>query len=250
MTNFTRILFLLPVLLLSSSSSSSSSSSHSLCVVDGFVTQSSPPCRHLATTTTTDHLRIPSITTTRTRRRRRQQHRTKVTATQLSLSRWRNTDEIEGPNVLKSCIPYLLPLVDGDHYGRFIYQHIPPMGFLDSLFIGPLAENFDQVPLAGLIFFLALTLGTRGNTEMDRTVRFNAQQAALIDVALVLPELVASIFDGVDMPRQIVEPSCNFVWYAYMSAILYSMYSIVILRRKPDQIPWISPYSEQMTGPF
>lgn len=172
------------------------------------------------------------------------------TATALSAGRW-NTDEIEG-NVmkLKNCFPYILPLVDGDHYGRFIYQHVPPLGFLNSLFIGPLAETFNRVPLASLGFFLALTIGTRTNFEMDRTLRFNAQQAALIDVSLVLPELIGSIFDGVDMPRTIVEPCCNFVYYTYMSACLYSLYSIVILKRKPDKLPWISSFSENMTGPF
>mmetsp|Transcript_28571 Transcript_28571/g.69458 ORF Transcript_28571/g.69458 Transcript_28571/m.69458 type:complete len:282 (-) Transcript_28571:67-912(-) len=173
-----------------------------------------------------------------------------ATATALAAGRW-DTDEIEG-NVmkLKNCFPYILPLVDGDHYGRFIYQHIPPLGFLHSLFIGPLAETFDRVPFASLGFFLALTIGTRANFEMDRTLRFNAQQAALIDVSLVFPELVGSIFDGVDMPRTIVEPCCNFVYYTYMSACLYSLYSIVVLKRKPDKLPWISGFSENMTGPF
>lgn len=129
-------------------------------------------------------------------------------------------------------------------------MRVPPLGFLDSLFVGPLYDVYAKIPLAGLILFLALTLGTRGNTKMSRNVRFNAQQAALIDVALVFPELIGSVFDGVDMPRSVIEPSCNFVWYAYMSAVLYCIYSIVILKRKPDKIPWISPYSEQMTGPL
>ncbi len=49
---------------------------------------------------------------------------------------------------------------------------------------------------------------------MSRGVRFNAQQAALIDVALVFPELIASSFENEpDFPRYIAEPCSNFVYY-------------------------------------
>lgn len=190
-----------------------------------------------------------SKTLSRSQRRQRRPEPSSTSPTTIA-ARWSGNDEIEGSNVLRSCIPYILPLVDGDHFGRFIYERIPPLGFLDSVFIGPLAETFESIPFAGLLFFLALTLGTRTNFEMNRNVRFNAQQAALIDVALVIPELVGSIFEGVDVPRFLVEPASNFVYYCYMSAVLYSIFTIVVVRRKPDQIPFISSYSELMTGPL
>lgn len=165
-------------------------------------------------------------------------------------SRWGNTDDIEGVDRLKSCIPYLLPLLDGEIFGRYIYERVPPLGFLDSLFIGPLYETFRQVPFLGLILFVSLTLGTRLNWDMNRNLRFNAQQAALIDVTLVFPELIGSAFAGEDMPRYIVEPCMNFVWYCYMSMVLYCIYSNVVLKKKPSQIPWISGYAETLTGPI
>ena len=105
------------------------------------------------------------------------------------------------------------------------------------------------MPLLGLIVFVALTIGTRGNTDMSRGVRFSAQQAALIDVALVFPELIGSAFEGEDMPRYLVEPCMNFVWYVYMSMVLYSIYKN-LRGKKPDQIPWVSGYAEMMVGPF
>jgi hypothetical protein len=168
----------------------------------------------------------------------------------LGMSRWRGTEDVQGADVLKSCIPYLLPLLDGEHFGKYIYQQVPPLGFLDSLFIGPLSEFYNRVPFLGLIMFLALTLGTRMNTDMNWNVRFNAQQAALIDVSLVFPELIGSAFEGEDLPRYIQAPCMNFVWYTYMAMVLYSIWSNVVLRKRPDQIPWISAYATTMTGPI
>ena len=151
---------------------------------------------------------------------------------------WSKDDEdITGLDKYKSCVPYILPLLDGEQFGKYIYERVPPLGFLDSLFIGPLYDFYAQVPLLGLVVFLALTLGTRGNTEMDRAVRFNAQQAALIDVCLVFPELIGSAFEGEDMPRYLVEPCMNFIWYTYMAMVLYSIYSN-LRGKKPDQVPY------------
>mmetsp|Transcript_109264 Transcript_109264/g.315770 ORF Transcript_109264/g.315770 Transcript_109264/m.315770 type:complete len:231 (-) Transcript_109264:46-738(-) len=168
-------------------------------------------------------------------------------STQLSM--WSQDEEITGPDRFKACVPYILPLLDGEMFGKYIYERVPPLGFLDSLFVGPLYDFYSQVPLLGLIIFLVLTLGTRGNTDMNRGVRFNAQQAALIDVVLVFPELIGSAFEGEDIPRYIVEPCMNFVWYTYMAMVLYAVYEN-LRGKKPDQIPWISGYAEMMVGPF
>jgi Chloroplast import apparatus Tic20-like len=165
-------------------------------------------------------------------------------------ARWGNTDDIEGADRWKSCIPYLLPLLDGEIFGKYIYERVPPLGFLDALFIGPLHESFARIPFAGLIFFVALTLGTRLNWDMNRNLRFNAQQAALIDVALSFPEFIGAGFEGEDVPRNLVEPCMNFVWYCYMSMVLYCIYSNVVQKKKPDKIPWISGFAETMTGPI
>lgn len=170
-------------------------------------------------------------------------------STSLSKGMWSSDEELEGSDRIKACIPYMLPLLDGELFGKYIYQDIPPLGFLDSLFVGPLYETYSQVPFLGLIIFVGLTIGTRGNTEISRNVRFSAQQACLIDVALVLPELLGSGFEGDDIPRWLQEPCMNFVWYFYMSAVLYSVFCN-LRGKKPDEIPWISGYAEMLVGPF
>lgn len=163
---------------------------------------------------------------------------------------WSGEDDLQGSDRIKSCVPYVLPLVDGDHFGKYIYERIPPLGDLDDILLQPLVRLFDTVPFLGLILFVALTLGTRGNTDMSRGVRFNAQQAALIDVALVFPELIASSFENEpDFPRYIAEPCSNFVYYAYMAAVIYSIVSN-LRGKKPNQIPYISEWSELAVGPF
>lgn len=172
-----------------------------------------------------------------------------LTKSSTQLGMWSNDEELRGTDRFKACVPYVLPLLDGDQFGHYIYQRIPPLGALDEFTIGPLAEFYHAIPFLGIGLFVALTLGTRFNTDMDRTVRFNAQQAALIDVALIIPELVSSAFVEDPLPRYIVEPCANFVWYIYMAAVGYSIVSN-LRGRKPDQIPFISPYADLMVGPF
>lgn len=162
---------------------------------------------------------------------------------------WSQDDEIEGSDRIKACIPYLLPLIDGDHFGQYIYERFPVLGMIDDVTIGPLAEWGHKIPFLSLGLFIALTLGTRFNPSMSRNLRFSAQQAALIDVALLFPELIASGFAEDPVPRYIAEPCCNFVWYAYMSAVLYCVISN-IRGKKPDQIPYLSNSAELMVGPF
>jgi hypothetical protein len=163
---------------------------------------------------------------------------------------WSGDDELRGSDRIKACFPYILPLLDGDQFGYYIYDRIPPLGLLDDILLGPLLNIFHAVPFLGILFFLALTLGTRTATDMSRGVRFNAQQAALIDVVLVFPELIANGFAEEDpLPRSIAEPCSNFVYYLYMSMVIYSIYSN-LRGKKPNQIPYISNFAELAVGPF
>ena len=162
---------------------------------------------------------------------------------------WSQNDEIEGSDRIKACIPYLLPLIDGDHFGKYIYERFPFMGAFDQVTIGPLDELGHSIPFLSLGLFMVLTLGTRFNTSMSRNLRFSAQQAALIDVALLFPELIGSGFAEDPLPRYIAEPCSNFVWYAYMSIVIYCLVSN-LRGKKPDQIPYLSNSADMMVGPF
>jgi Chloroplast import apparatus Tic20-like len=187
-----------------------------------------------------------------TRRSRHIGHRSLSISKPTALAMWSQDNELQGLDRYKACVPYLLPLLDGDEFGYYIYSRFPPLAMLDDLLLGPATFLLHKFPFLSVIFFLLLTLGTRFQSEtMSRNVRFNAQQAALIDVALILPQLVASSFqdDVNSLPRGLVEPCTNFVYYCYMTAILYSIYSN-LNGKKPDQIPIISESAELMVGPF
>jgi hypothetical protein len=162
---------------------------------------------------------------------------------------WSQDDELRGSDRLKACVPYLLPLIDGDPFAQYIYLRFPALGAVNDFFLGPLLTFSHNVPFFGVGVFVALTLGTISNTDMHRNVRFSAQQAALLHVALILPELIGSSTGNEPLPRYILEPCHNFVWYAYASAVVYCVYSN-LRGKKPDQIPFLSAYSELMVGPM
>ena len=162
---------------------------------------------------------------------------------------WSQDDELVGSDRFKACVPYILPLLDGEQFGGYIYQRIPVLGAIDDFVMGPLNTIYEKVPFLGVGLFMVWTLGTRFNTDMNRNVRFSAQQACLIDVALIGPELIASSFQDEKLPRYIVEPCANFVWIAYMSMVVYSVVSN-LRGKRPDQLPYISNGADFMVGPF
>ena len=162
---------------------------------------------------------------------------------------WDRDGDLQGPDKLKACIPYILPILDGDHFGQYIYERIPPLALVHDVLLGGLLHLWDIFPFSGLVLFIALTLGTRGNTEMDRNVRFSAQQAGLIDVTLIGPELISGAMDGEDLPRALLEPCSNFTYYYIVVTVLYCI-AFNLRGKKPDQIPYISGWSDMMVGPF
>ena len=70
-----------------------------------------------------------------------------------------------------------------------------------------------------------------------------------IDIVLIFPSLVSEGLTDTGIPRVYEEMGNNFVYYALMSSILYSV--IMNLRgRKPDGIPYVSGAADYITGPF
>ena len=158
--------------------------------------------------------------------------------------------DIRGPDRIKSCIPYMLPLIDGDSFGRFIYERIPPLGFLDYVLLRPFVEACHAQPILSVLLFITFALGPQLlRDSLSREVRFNAQQAVYIDLALIIPILIGDAIEGEKVPIQLLEPATNFVWIAYASLVLYSITSC-LRGKKPDQIPYISSFAEFSIGPF
>ncbi|KAL7477447.1 hypothetical protein ACHAW6_003252 [Cyclotella cf. meneghiniana] len=156
--------------------------------------------------------------------------------------------DIRGPDRIKSCIPYVLVMIDGDAFGKYIYERIPPLGTLDYVLLRPIVEGVQAAPFLGVVLFALFALGPR-LTNQSREVRFNAQQAVFLDIAILFPTLIGEALVDAHLPRAFLEPAANFVWYTYVSAVVYCVSSN--LRGKiPNQIPFISRAADTAIGPF
>ena len=68
----------------------------------------------------------PSNAATRPSQNHQHQQRQQSSLTKLAM--WSNDEELRGTDRFKACVPYILPLLDGDQFGHYIYERIPPLG--------------------------------------------------------------------------------------------------------------------------
>lgn len=105
----------------------------------------------------------------------------------------RNGIDISDRVIAATC--YLLPFCDGLRYARFFFLEFPSFAIVVAPF-APVVKLFYAFPLAGFVAFLAIQLGVTNNQNLSRFVRFNAMQAVLLDIVLILPGLITSAFGG------------------------------------------------------
>ncbi|GAQ90946.1 hypothetical protein KFL_007060030 [Klebsormidium nitens] len=105
----------------------------------------------------------------------------------------RREEGIEPAQRVVAGLAYLLPLLDGIRYGRFLFQQYP---FTEVVLqpILPLVQLYNSVPFSSLVAFFALYLLVVNNPRYSRYVRFNCYQAILLDILLILPGLVERSF--------------------------------------------------------
>lgn len=142
-----------------------------------------------------------------------------------------------------SVLPYLLPLLDGLQFARFIVMGNPENPL--SLALGLLYAVYRLIPFGGLIAFFALSF-LSGNPSINRLVRFNMQQAIYLDIALIFPGLVGAIIEivaGNKAPPAIFELGSDFIFGLMLLTIGYATISS-LLGVTPDKIPLISPAVE------
>ena len=168
-------------------------------------------------------------------------------------------NEVVGKDRILSCIPYLLPLLEGDSYGRYIFRAFPPLGLADALVLGPFHLIYSAIPFSGLIFFFGLTILSRNADLFSRSVRFNMQQAVILDIALIFPSLLGQLVGfGVGgggaggsffLPRVLVESGNNFIFYCLVASVGYALFSNAT-GKLPNGIPIVSEAAETQIGPF
>lgn len=117
-----------------------------------------------------------------------------------------------------ACLPYLLPLVEGLTFGSYLFQQVPVIGLAFAPLF-PLIQIYASVPFAGLIVFFALFLLVVRNESIAHFIRFNAMQAILIDIVLILCSFGLQIF-GASFAAEILS---NTIFIGLVAAVGYSI---------------------------
>ncbi|MDQ2096363.1 MAG: Tic20 family protein [Tychonema bourrellyi B0820] len=132
---------------------------------------------------------------------------------------WRGSTTVS--DRIFACLPYLLPLVDGLAFGQFLFRQFP---VLQLLFIplAPLIQIYS-LPFASLVIFFALYLGVVRNENISHFIRFNAMQAILLDIVLMLSGLVLEGFGQVIQMQFITQTLNNMLFLGVVAAFFYAV---------------------------
>jgi hypothetical protein len=98
-------------------------------------------------------------------------------------------DEVEVPDRLLSVVPYALPFFDGLDYGEGLFRVVPELREAVYAVFGSCLGIWHDLPFASFVYFLIVTVLAR-NPNLPRFIRFNMQQAVLLDVGLIVFGLV------------------------------------------------------------
>ncbi|MGB3264897.1 MAG: Tic20 family protein [Microcoleus sp.] len=132
---------------------------------------------------------------------------------------WRGSTTV--PDRIFACLPYLLPLMDGLGFGRFLFAQFPVLQLL-LIPLAPLMQIY-RLPFASLIIFFALYLGVVRNENISHFIRFNAMQAILLDIVLMLCGLILPIFSRGLQVAFIAETLFNMVFLGALAAFVYAV---------------------------
>jgi hypothetical protein len=126
-----------------------------------------------------------------------------------------------GDRVVAS-VPYLIPLLDALPFGKFIFLQYPFIARALSP-LGPLNQIYNGIPFAPLIIFFAVYSGIVNNQNLSRFVRYNAAQAVVLDILLILPQVILNTLfkqpeDGIPLQMYMSTYNTVFLFVAVCSA--------------------------------
>ncbi len=135
--------------------------------------------------------------------------------------------------------PYLLPLLDALAFGRYVFAAAPAIATPFLRVLGPIYALYRGIPFVAFGIFLALYVLVVRNTNVSRFIRFNTFQALMIDIALIVPQLLASFNIGAAIPSNVIELLSSTVFYAVLLAVGYAV-AANVQGQLPDKIPAVS----------
>ena len=163
---------------------------------------------------------------------------------------WNEWNGGSGPSLVEratSCLPYLMPLLDGLVYGRYLFEKFPAISGAVLPPLIPLYAIYRGVPFLPFALFLVLLMTVVRNGRFSRFVRFNTMQALALDIAIILPQLLVNTFQTLSLPLAIVETLSSATFYGVLGCVLYAFVSCVrgVL---PDGIPIVSDAANSQIG--
>lgn len=140
--------------------------------------------------------------------------------------------------------PYLLPFLDAFSYGRFLFYQYPFIRRALSP-VTPLVAAYTSIPFAALIAFFAVYIGIINNQSLSRFTRFNAMQAVLLDILLVLPRLVENILSppAGGWGAQLYITAQNTIWVFIAVSVVYGIVSCLL--GQTPRIPLVADAADQ-----
>jgi Chloroplast import apparatus Tic20-like/EF-hand domain pair len=146
-----------------------------------------------------------------------------------------------------SILPYLVPLFDSFQYGqKFIQSRDDTLASTLAIFY----NLYESIPFSGLIAFFILSF-IANNSQLNRLIRFNIQQAIYIDIALIVPSLLSGIltvglpYAGVALSPEMNDLASTATFLLFACSIIYSLVSSLVFGVAPNKIPLISGKAEE-----
>jgi len=153
-----------------------------------------------------------------------------------------NEKEPTAQDKVVSILPYLFPLLDGLQYGRFLLQadEGSPLVAVVAVIYG----LYRSIPFSGFVAFFALNF-LSANTQINRLVRFNMQQAIFLDIGLFFPGLLFGLITavlptlGVKLSASTLELPSDIVFATLLVTLAYCTISS-LTGNEPNKLPLIS----------
>ena len=133
---------------------------------------------------------------------------------------WRGSTTVK--DRIFACLPYLLPLVEGIVFGRFLFAQFPILTVI-LIPLSPAIAIYRGLPFAGLIIFFALFMLVVRNEKISHFIRFNTMQAILLDIILILCSLLVNILSPVPGSNFAIETLANTIFIGLIAAVVYSV---------------------------
>ena len=148
---------------------------------------------------------------------------------------WRGANTVS--DRIFAALPYLLPLVYGISFGRFLFEQFPITQVLLVPLL-PLIQIIGSIPFASMIIFFMLFLLVVRNPNISHFIRFNAMQAILLNIVLFLCQLIFGVLGGTFQAGLVVETIANVIFLGTVAVVGYSV--VQSLMGRYAEIPTIS----------